>query len=58
MVGHDLNYETHVEFIVQKLNKTFHAILKLKNKVNVDVLLDIYYAVGYSHLSYGVVLYL
>lgn len=39
--GHDLYYETHVDF------KVFYAILKLKNNVNVDVLLNIYYVMGY-----------
>lgn len=51
----DLRYDTHVDSVIKKLNKAFYVILKLKHKIDTDALLNIYYALAYQYLSYGVV---
>lgn len=55
MTDCDLRYDSHVDSVIKKLNKAFYVILKMKNKMDTDALMNIYYALAYPYLAYGVV---
>ena len=44
---------THIEYVRKKLSKTCGIILKLRHCVGIDILKTLYYALGYSYLRYG-----
>ena len=47
----------HMDSVCKKLNGAYYAILKLVGAVLRDIQLQLYYAIVYSHLSCGVVLW-
>lgn len=49
-----LTWNTQIEHVCKQLNKGFFAILQLKNVMNEQVLLDAYYSLCYSHISYNI----
>ena len=51
-VDEHLNFQIQVDDVVKKINKAHFALLKLKSCLVQASLLDAYYALCYSHLSY------
>ncbi len=49
------HWSAQVDHVVGKLNSAFFAIMQLKSTLHQKALLDIYYALAYSHLSYNIV---
>ncbi len=49
-----LSWSPHIEQLIKKLNKAYYAIMQLKSALNKKTLLDVYYSLVYSHLSYNV----
>lgn len=52
-----LVWQEHIEHVCSKLNGAYYAILKLKSSLKTDYLLDMYYALVYSILSYNTILW-
>ena len=52
-----LGWNTHIEYLANKLSKSLFIIRILKQYLNVQALLSVYYAHFYSHLSYGIILW-
>lgn len=50
----NFSWETHIDFICKKLNSTYFAILQLKRVLDPKDLMNIYYALGYSHISLSI----
>lgn len=55
MIDSTLSWTVHIDSVCSKLSKAFFAILQLKNTLDRDGLLSVYYALGYSHMSYNIV---
>lgn len=49
-----LKWCNHLDHVVSKLNSAFFAIRNLKNILDRKELLNTYYALAYSHMSYGI----
>ena len=47
-----LKWTAHVDFVAGKLNSAYYAIVNLKSFMDTKNLLNIYYDLAYSHLSY------
>ena len=47
-----LRFDIHVQAVCDKLNKSYFALLKLKECLSEESLLESYYALCYSHLAY------
>lgn len=50
----DLTWQKQVEGVARKLNSSYYAIASLKGKLDSDTLLNIYYGIFYSHISYSI----
>ena len=50
-----LSWNIHVDFVCKKLNSAYFAIFQMKNVLDVKGLLNIYYALAYSHLTMNIV---
>lgn len=50
-----LSWNTHIDFVCKKLNSAYFAILQMKTDLDTKGLLNIYYALAYSHLSMNIV---
>ena len=48
----NLNWKSHVNYVVKKVSKMCRIISKLRHSVNIDILKTVYYALGYSYLRY------
>ena len=48
-----LNWKTHVNYVATKVSKMCRIVSKLRHSVNIDILKTVYYALGYSYLRYG-----
>ena len=51
------NWKKHAEFILNKLNSAYFAILQLRSLLNKNALISIYYSLVYTYLTYGVFLW-
>lgn len=50
-----LSWDEHIHFVCGQLNKAYFAILQMRNSLDQFGLLNIYYALAYSHISYNIV---
>ena len=53
----NLSWSVQIDYICDRLNSTFYALLQLKLKLDKPHLLNVYYALCYSILSYNVTLW-
>ena len=51
-----LSFEKHVNNLVKKLSKAVGILYKVKNFLNSQALLQLYYAIFHSHLQYGLII--
>ena len=49
-----LNWNTHINNLCKKLNSSLFALRVLRHKIDVPSMIQIYFAVFQSHLSYGI----
>ena len=49
----NLNWKIHIDYVCKKLSKTCGIISKLRHCVDIAILKTVYYALGYSYLRYG-----
>jgi exonuclease III len=57
LVQDNLSWQSHIDYILPKINKGTFIIRKLSNMVSIDVLLTVYYGYVHSHLTYGTILW-
>ena len=50
----DLNWKTHINHISQKISKACGSLAKIRNCVEIETLREIYHALIYSYLKYGI----
>ena len=49
----NLNWKIHVNYVSKKVSKLCRIMSKLRHCVNINILKTVYYALGYSYLRYG-----
>lgn len=50
-----LSWNDHIDFVCNKLSSAYFAILQMKTVLDTNGLLNIYYALAYSHLSLNII---
>ena len=53
----EFSWETHIDYLSKKLNNAYYAILHLRNTLSEETLLNVYYALAYSHISLSILLW-
>ena len=53
LIDDGLTWKEHVKHVCQKLSKACGIISKIRHCVNINTLKTIYYALGYSYIRYG-----
>lgn len=54
IVDSQLNWNLHIDFTAKKLNKVYYIIKNLKNKLDTDSIMSVYYANFHSVISYNI----
>lgn len=49
-IDSELSWSYQIDSVVKKLNKSYYALLRLKDSLNSNSLLQIYYSTVYSYL--------
>ena len=49
----NLNWKTHIDYVCKKISKICGIISKLRHSVDIEILKTVYYALGYTYLRYG-----
>ena len=57
IIDKKLTWQSHVEYISNKLSKACGALAKLRNCVKIDVLKNVYHALFHSYLQYGILIW-
>ena len=52
-----LSFEKHINNLVKKLSKAVGILCQVKNFLNSQALLQLYYAIFHSHLQYGLIIW-
>lgn len=55
IIDEQLTWSAHIEHVAGKLNSAYFALINLQNILNQKQLLNIYYALAYSHLRYMII---
>lgn len=50
-----LSWDSHIDHVCSQLNKAYFAILQLKTTLDESGLLNIYYSLAYTHISYNII---
>lgn len=53
----NLRWSQHIEMLCKKLSKSYYAINQLKYCLPIRSVIDIYYSLCYSHISYNILLW-
>ena len=53
IINDKLDWKSHVNYICKKVSKACGILSKLRHCINLDTLRTVYYALGYSYLRYG-----
>ena len=51
----NLTWTEHINYVCNKLNKTFYIICSLKSYLEIEPLINVYYAFAYSAISYNII---
>nr|CAI5816987.1 unnamed protein product [Callosobruchus analis] len=51
----DLTWRTHIDALCKRINKSYYAMLQLRNCFNTPQLIGIYFALVYSHISFHII---
>ena len=57
MLDTNLNWKSHVHYISKKVKRSIGILSKIRYHVNLDVLTNLYYALIYPFLVYGIVIW-
>lgn len=53
----DLTFESQIQYLAKKLNSAYYAILQLKSTLDIRSLINVYYAMVYSIISYNIIIW-
>lgn len=53
----NLKWDSHVHSVCKKLNSSFYAISRVRNTIPLHSLINVYYSLVYSHISYNIMLW-
>lgn len=56
-IDESLNWQVHLNYVASKINMGYYAILRLKDTLPLNSLINAYYSMVYCHLSYNVILW-
>ena len=56
-IDKNLNWKSHIEYTCQKVSKVCGALAKIRHSVNIDILKNVYHALLYSYLRYGIIVW-
>ena len=54
MVDEHLTWEEHVNGVSKKISRSIGIITLLRGSMDIDLLINLYYSLVYSHLIYGI----
>ena len=57
VIDEKLNWKDHIEYICKKVSKACGALAKMRHCASVELLRDIYYALFYSYVRYGITIW-
>lgn len=57
IIDEKLNWKEHIEYVITKIKKFIGIFYRLRNKLNCRILKDLFFALVYPHLLYGVEIY-
>lgn len=57
LVDANMSWKSHLSYVSKKLSTCFYVLLQLKDVLNENALLNVYYALAYSALSYNIVVW-
>ena len=55
MIDSNLSWKSHVSYIAKKIKRNIGILFKLRYYVNSDILVELYYALIYPFLTYGLI---
>lgn len=53
----DLSWDGNIDRVCCRIGRAFYAILQLKTVLEIKQLIDVYYALVYSHINYNIILW-
>ena len=53
----NISWSAHIKHVSRTLSRSYYAILKMKDLLSTHYVLNVYYSLVYSHLSYNVTLW-
>uniref|UniRef100_A0A1Y1MDV2 Reverse transcriptase domain-containing protein n=1 Tax=Photinus pyralis TaxID=7054 RepID=A0A1Y1MDV2_PHOPY len=53
-IDDNLSWNSHLDHVRSKLNKAYYLISRIRNQFDTTHIIEVYYAVVYSHLSYNI----
>ena len=56
-IDKNLNWEPHIDYITQKISKACGALAKLRHCIDTSTLINVYHALVYSYLRYGIIIW-
>ena len=57
IIDSNLSWKNQVSYIVNKIKRNIGILSKLRYYVNLDILVNLYYALVYPFLTYGLILW-
>ncbi|XP_074035352.1 uncharacterized protein [Leptinotarsa decemlineata] len=57
LIDCNLTWEDQIQIVCEKINKSFYILATLRNILNTDSLLQVYYAFVYSAISYNIIVW-
>ena len=56
-IDKNLNWKDHIKYTCQKVSKVCGALARIRHCVNIDILKNVYHALVYSYLRYGIIVW-
>ncbi|KAK9874933.1 hypothetical protein WA026_005750 [Henosepilachna vigintioctopunctata] len=56
-LDHDMKWSVHIAALNKKLNSAFYAINRIKDCLHLNYVMEVYYALVYSHITYNILLW-
>ena len=56
-IDKNLNWKDHIKYTCQKVSKVCGALARIRHCVNIDILKNVYHALLYSYLRYGIIVW-
>ncbi len=54
-IDENLSWDVQIEHVASKLSSCYFAIVQLRSVLDMNGLINVYYALGYSHIAYNIV---